>query len=146
MSVHAATRAVRAAIGSDREHRAVVPPLHLSANFVFDAPGVCAGYDYSRTANTTRDHLSRAVAEAVLHAPADAAVLACLGLDLEPLGAEEAVEAEDLGDVRAEPFGVGVRDVGVDGDDPRHQLVQLTLQLLGFASRSAPPWRLWISH
>lgn len=59
-----ATRAVRAAIGSDREHRAVVPPIHLSANFVFDAPGECGAYDYTRTANPTRTHLARAIADA----------------------------------------------------------------------------------
>jgi cystathionine gamma-synthase len=61
---HAATRAVRAAIGSDREHRAVVPPLHLSANFVFDAPGECGRYDYTRSGNPTRDHLAEAIASA----------------------------------------------------------------------------------
>ena len=62
--VHRATRAVRAAIGSDAEHRAVVPPLHLSANFVFDAPGECGRYDYTRSGNPTRDHLADAIAEA----------------------------------------------------------------------------------
>jgi cystathionine gamma-synthase len=64
MSVHASTRAVRAAIGCDREHRAVVPPLHLSANYVFDAPGVCGRYDYTRRGNPTRDHLAEAIADA----------------------------------------------------------------------------------
>jgi len=52
------------AIGVDRDHRAVVPPLHLSANFVFDAPGVCGRYDYTRSGNPTRDHLAAALAEA----------------------------------------------------------------------------------
>lgn len=61
---HRATRAVRAAIGSDGEHRAVVPPLHLSANFVFDAPGEFGRYDYTRSGNPTRDHLAEAIAEA----------------------------------------------------------------------------------
>jgi cystathionine gamma-synthase len=55
---------VRAAIGSDREHRSVVPPLHLSANFVFDAPGSCGRYDYTRSGNPTRDHLAAAIADA----------------------------------------------------------------------------------
>lgn len=59
-----ATRTVRAAIGVDQEHRAVVPPLHLSVNYAFDAPGICGRYDYTRTANPTRDHLGRAIAEA----------------------------------------------------------------------------------
>jgi len=58
------TRTVRAAIGTDEEHRAVVPPLHLSANFVFDAPGECGRYDYTRSGNPTRDHLAEAIAAA----------------------------------------------------------------------------------
>ena len=58
------TRLVRAAIGSDGEHRAVVPPLHLSANFVFESPGVCGRYDYTRSGNPTRDHLAEAIADA----------------------------------------------------------------------------------
>lgn len=57
----ATTKAVRAAIASDLEHRAVVPPLHLSSNFVFDAPGVCGRYDYTRSGNPTRDHLADAL-------------------------------------------------------------------------------------
>jgi cystathionine beta-lyase/cystathionine gamma-synthase len=52
------TRAVRAAIGTDRSHRAVVPPIHLSANFVFDAPGECGRYDYTRSGNPTRDQFA----------------------------------------------------------------------------------------
>ena len=57
-----ATRAVRAAIASDAEHGAVVPPLHLSANFAFDAPGVCGRYDYTRSGNPTRQQLADALA------------------------------------------------------------------------------------
>jgi cystathionine gamma-synthase len=60
----AVTRAVRAGIGTDRAFHAVVPPLHLSANYVFESAGVCGPYDYSRTANPTRDLLAAAVAEA----------------------------------------------------------------------------------
>lgn len=59
-----ATRLVRAAIGSGHEHDAVVPPLHLSANFVFESPGVCGSYDYTRSGNPTRDHLAAALADA----------------------------------------------------------------------------------
>jgi cystathionine gamma-synthase len=58
------TRTVRAAIGTDQSHGAVVPPLHLSANYVFDAPGECGRYDYTRSGNPTRDHLSEAIAAA----------------------------------------------------------------------------------
>lgn len=57
-----ATRAVRAAIASDREHGAVVPPLHLSANFAFEAPGVCGRFDYTRSGNPTRQQLADALA------------------------------------------------------------------------------------
>lgn len=63
MSGTASTRLVRAAIGSDSQHRAVVPPLHLSANYVFDRPGVCGRYDYTRSGNPTRDHLADAIAD-----------------------------------------------------------------------------------
>ncbi len=58
-----ATRAVRAGIGSDPTHRSVMPPIHLSTNYLFDAPGVCGPYDYSRTANPTRDLAARAIAD-----------------------------------------------------------------------------------
>jgi cystathionine gamma-synthase len=58
-----ATRAVRAALDSDPQHRAVVPPLHLSANFAFDAPGVCGRFDYTRSGNPTRQHLADALAD-----------------------------------------------------------------------------------
>lgn len=57
------TRAVRAAIDSDPEHRAVVPPLHLSANFAFEAPGTCGRFDYTRSGNPTRAHLAEALAD-----------------------------------------------------------------------------------
>lgn len=58
------TRMVRAGIGVDPGHGAVVPPLHLSANFVFESAGVCGAYDYTRTANPTRDLLADAIADA----------------------------------------------------------------------------------
>ncbi len=57
------TGIVRASIGADRSHRAVVP-LHLSANFVFEAPGTSGRYDYTRSGNPTRDDLAAALAEA----------------------------------------------------------------------------------
>jgi cystathionine gamma-synthase len=58
------TRAIRAGIGADPGHGAVVPPLHLSANFVFESAGVCGPYDYTRTGNPTRDLLADALADA----------------------------------------------------------------------------------
>ncbi len=59
----AATRAVRAGIGSDAHHGAVVPPIHLSSTFEFAAFGQARTYDYTRSGNPTRDHLARAIAE-----------------------------------------------------------------------------------
>ncbi|MEE2898824.1 MAG: cystathionine gamma-synthase [Gemmatimonadota bacterium] len=57
------TRAVRSSIGEDTSHRAVVPPIHLSTNFVFEKPGQCGRYDYTRSGNPTRDQLADAVAD-----------------------------------------------------------------------------------
>ena len=57
------TRTVRAGIGADTAHRAVMPPIHLSTNYFFDAPGVYGKYDYTRTANPTRDLTADAIAE-----------------------------------------------------------------------------------
>lgn len=57
------TRAVRAAIESDTQHGAVVPPLHLSSNFAFAAFGEPRQYDYTRSGNPTRDALADALCE-----------------------------------------------------------------------------------
>ena len=56
-----ATRAVRAAIESDSQHGAVVPPLHLSSNFTFAGIGEKRQYDYTRSGNPTRDALAEAL-------------------------------------------------------------------------------------
>lgn len=63
MTLHSTTRTVRAAIASDREHGAVVPPLHLSANFAFPGFGRKGAYDYTRSGNPTRDQLAAALAD-----------------------------------------------------------------------------------
>lgn len=60
-SANAATRAVRAAIESDTQHGAVVPPLHLSSNFAFAGLGEKRQYDYTRSGNPTRDALADAL-------------------------------------------------------------------------------------
>jgi len=60
---HPATRAVRAAIESDRQHGAVVPPLYLSSNFAFEGYGEKREYDYTRSGNPTRDALAGALCE-----------------------------------------------------------------------------------
>lgn len=58
-----ATIAVRAAIESDQQHGAVVPPLYLSSNFAFAGYGEKREYDYTRSGNPTRDALADALAE-----------------------------------------------------------------------------------
>ncbi len=60
---HHVTAAVRAGICSDREHGAVVPPIHLSSTFSFEGFGVKRQYDYTRSGNPTRDQLRAAIAE-----------------------------------------------------------------------------------
>jgi cystathionine gamma-synthase len=57
------TAAVRAGIESDQQHGAVVPPIHLSANYAFRGLEQPREYDYSRSGNPTRDLLGEAVAE-----------------------------------------------------------------------------------
>lgn len=80
------TAAVQAGIAAGHDQGAVVPPLHLSTNFVFDAPGVCGRYDYTRSGNPTRDLLADALAEleagegAVITSSGMAAVALCTHL------------------------------------------------------------------
>ena len=59
----AATRAVRAAIATDPQHGAVVPPLHLSSTFAFEGFDRKRAYDYTRSGNPTRTQLADALAE-----------------------------------------------------------------------------------
>ncbi len=56
-----ATVAVRASLESDRQHGAVVPPLHLSSNFTYAGFGDMRQYDYTRSGNPTRDALADAL-------------------------------------------------------------------------------------
>ncbi|WP_405238667.1 cystathionine gamma-synthase [Lentisalinibacter orientalis] len=58
-----ATQAVRAALESDAQYGAVVPPLHLSSNYTFEGFGRPRQYDYTRSGNPTRDALGRALTE-----------------------------------------------------------------------------------
>ena len=60
--LQAATRAVRASVGSDPVHGAVMPPIYLSSTFCFDGFEGKRCYDYTRTANPTRDALGDALA------------------------------------------------------------------------------------
>jgi len=57
------TRAVRAGIATDREHGAVVPPIHLTSTFAFEAFGKPRTFDYTRSGNPTRAQLANAIAE-----------------------------------------------------------------------------------
>ena len=59
----AITRAVRAGLVSDPNTGAVVPPIHLSTTYAFHGYGEKRAYDYSRTANPTRDLLGIALAD-----------------------------------------------------------------------------------
>ncbi len=57
------TRTVRAALETDTQHGAVVPPIHLTSTFAFSGYGEKREYDYSRSGNPTRDALGRALAD-----------------------------------------------------------------------------------
>lgn len=58
-----ATVSARAAIETDSQHHAVVPPIHLSSTFAFRAFGDKGAYDYTRSGNPTRDALAGVLAE-----------------------------------------------------------------------------------
>ncbi len=57
------TRAVRAGVATDGNHGAVIPPIYLSSTFAFNGFRDKRPYDYTRTANPTRDTLGSALAE-----------------------------------------------------------------------------------
>ncbi len=57
------TRAVRAALDTDAQHGAVVPPIHLTSTYSFEAFGKKRQYDYARSGNPTRDALGGAIAD-----------------------------------------------------------------------------------
>lgn len=58
----AATQAVRAALETDTQHGAVVPPIHLTSTYAFTSFGEKRCYDYTRSGNPTRDALGEAIA------------------------------------------------------------------------------------
>ena len=58
-----ATEVVRAGLASDTAYGAVMPPLYLSSNFRFRALGDTPEYDYTRSGNPTREHLTGALAQ-----------------------------------------------------------------------------------
>jgi len=55
------TRIASAGVGADPSYHAVVPPLHLSANYAWTDPECKPAYDYSRSGNPTRDQLADAL-------------------------------------------------------------------------------------
>ena len=55
------TIAIRTALESDEQYRAVIPPIYLTSTFAYKEIGVEQRYDYTRTANPTRDALAEAV-------------------------------------------------------------------------------------
>lgn len=61
--VSCTTRTVRSALAEDMGHGSVIPPIYLSTNFVFDKPGECGRYDYTRSGNPTRDQLGDALSK-----------------------------------------------------------------------------------
>lgn len=62
LQISTCTQAVRAALESDTQHGAVVPPLHLTSTFAFKKLGEKRQYDYTRSGNPTRDALGDAIA------------------------------------------------------------------------------------
>jgi cystathionine gamma-synthase/cystathionine gamma-lyase len=61
-SMKFATKAIHAGQHPDRLTGAVVPPIHLSTTFAQDGIGRHRGYEYSRTANPTREALETCLA------------------------------------------------------------------------------------
>src|SRR5476651_1720677 len=57
-----ATRVIHGGQRPDPLTGAVMPPIYATSTYVQSSPGVHKGYEYSRTANPTRDALQAAVA------------------------------------------------------------------------------------
>jgi cystathionine gamma-synthase len=91
----AKTQVVRAALGCDTQHGAVVPPIHLTSTYAFKAFGEKGAYDYSRSGNPTRDALGQAVAalEGGAGAVITASGMAAVHLVLQLISADDLVLA-----------------------------------------------------
>src|SRR3569833_3627012 len=57
-----ATRVIHGGQEPDPRTGAVMPPIYATSTYVQSSPGKHKGYEYSRTANPTRDALQAAVA------------------------------------------------------------------------------------
>src|SRR6185312_8565640 len=55
--LHFATRVIHGGQQPDPLTGAVMPPIYATSTYVQSSPGVHKGYEYSRTANPTRDAL-----------------------------------------------------------------------------------------
>lgn len=60
---HKRTQIVQADIGTDKNYKAVSPPLYLSSTYNFHGFEDMGPYDYGRSGNPNRDALGKAVAE-----------------------------------------------------------------------------------
>lgn len=94
-SLSSATRAVRAALESDTQHGAVVPPLHLTSTYAFKAFGEKGTYDYTRSGNPTRDALGEAIAnlEGAAGSVITASGMAAVALVCQLLGPDDLLVA-----------------------------------------------------
>ena len=94
-SQSAATQAVRAALESDTQHGAVVPPIHLTSTYAFTAFGEKRCYDYTRSGNPTRDALAEAISglEGGAGAVITASGMAAVSLVTHLFGADDLVIA-----------------------------------------------------
>lgn len=77
---HFETDAVHAGLNVEPTTGAINVPIYASSTFVQDAPGEHKGYEYSRTANPTRDALETALAELEGCGPGGEAMAAASGL------------------------------------------------------------------
>tara|TARA_S200000501_G_scaffold357219_1_gene380661 strand:+ start:583 stop:1734 length:1152 start_codon:yes stop_codon:yes gene_type:complete len=57
------TIAAKAGVGGDKQHGAIIPPLYLTTNFIYDELGQDQLYEYTRQSNPTRDHLIKALSD-----------------------------------------------------------------------------------
>ena len=89
------TVAVQAGIGHDPAHHAIVPPLYLSSTY--EIPGIeqHLPYEYSRTANPTRDELAYAICtlEQGVGAVVTSSGMAALTLIVQLLGPDDLLVA-----------------------------------------------------
>ncbi len=60
---HKRTKIVQADIGTDKNYKAVSPPLYLSSTYRFEGFEKEGQYDYGRSGNPNRDALGKAIAE-----------------------------------------------------------------------------------